>query len=567
MTSAEPPPPVRPKAQRMRWHQLYYLLAAFDLVTISCSLYLNHRLMDIHDESVRINQEWAGRLNLFSDLAQVGGEVNAPGNDVFDSRDVKGESARLRAALTRFEQRLGTAEVELFNAVVGTRTNDLREDLALVRLAMQEMVEEADLIFSYFRQNQPEKAGERMATMDRKYAKLNGGFAQLGRHIREIQAGNFRTQQTDSAVLRRYEYLIAGAILFMVLAVTGYGHRMARVMNTLMQEKERSVAALHETQAGLERHVRERTSELRAEISRRERAQRDAEDAQEKLLESSRRAGMAEVATGVLHNVGNVLNSVNISASQIATQLRQSSAGDVARVVELFRQNEGQLGEYLTANPKGRQIPAFLGQLADALEQERRTGLKELESLTANIDHIKHIISMQQGLARSSGVRETVAPADLFEQALVINLASLERHQIDVIREFGDLAPIETDRHLLLQILVNLIGNAKYAMLKNDSPVKRLTLRALADPARPGFVLLQVRDTGLGIKQEHLSRIFNQGFTTKKDGHGFGLHSGALAAKQMGGTLEVHSDGEGCGATFTVCLPASTNTNTLQAAA
>ncbi len=542
----------------MRWHQLYYLLAAFDLVTISCSLYLNHRLMDIHDESVRINQEWAGRLNLFSDLAQVGGEVNAPGNDVFDSRDVTAESVRLRAALARFEASLGAAELELFTAVDSTRADGLREDFVLVRLAMKEMVEEAELIFTFFRQNQPDKAGERMATMDRKYAKLNGGFAQLGRHIRAIQAENFLTQQADSAVLRRFEYLIAGAIVLMVLAVTVYGHRMARVMNTLMQEKERYLAALHEAHDDLERRVQVRTSELLAEISRRERAQQEAEQAQKQLVEASHRAGMAEVATGVLHNVGNVLNSVNISAGQLATALRQSSTGDVGRVAGLLRQHEGDLGDFLTNHPKGRQVPLFLGQLAEALAQEQQASLQEVTALTANIDHIKHIIAMQQNIARSGGAQEQVTLSELFEQALAINLASIERHEIEVVKDFAHLPPLLTDRNQVLQVLVNLIGNAKYAMLATTNPIKRLTLRATTDPAEPAFVCLQVSDTGQGIKPEHLARMFAQGFTTKKDGHGFGLHSGALAAKQMGGALDVHSAGEGQGATFTLRLPVTT---------
>ena len=276
------------------------------------------------------------------------------------------------------------------------------------------------------------------------------------------------------------------------------------------------------------------------------------------LLDTSRRAGMADVAGSVLHNVGNVLNSVNISSNQIAAALRRSSIGDVGRVAGLLRQHEADLASYLTSDPKGRQIPAFLGRLAAALDGESAKNLAELESLTTNVDHIKQIISMQQGIARSGGVLEPVAVPDLFEQALAINLASLDRHAIEVVRDFAALPQVVLDRHQVLQVLVNLISNAKYAMLEKDSPVKRLTLRALADPACPGFVLLQVSDTGTGIRPGHIPRLFTQGFTTKEDGHGFGLHSCALAAKAMGGLLEVHSDGEGRGAVFTLHLRSQT---------
>jgi signal transduction histidine kinase len=174
----------------------------------------------------------------------------------------------------------------------------------------------------------------------------------------------------------------------------------------------------------------------------------------------------------------------------------------------------------------------------------------------ANVDHIKQIIAMQQGIACSGGVLGPVVLSELFGHALSINLASLDRHEIEVVREFADLPAIVADRHQVLQVLVNLISNAKFAMLAVDSPVKRLTLRLEADPVHPEFLLLQVSDTGMGIKPEHLPQLFTQGFTTKLNGHGFGLHSSALAAKAMGGLLEVHSDGEGRGATFTLRLPA-----------
>jgi C4-dicarboxylate-specific signal transduction histidine kinase len=543
------------KPRKMRWHHLYYLLAAFDLVTISFSLYLNHRLMDIHDTSVKVNQEWASRLNQFSDLAQLAGAVNAPGNDVFDSQNVEAESARLREALNHFNAELTVAESNLFSVVAPTQTAALNQDLNLLRGSMKEMVDEAELIFSFFRQSKPEKAGERMATMDRKYAKLNGGFAQLGRHIRDIQAENFQSQQTQSSALHRYEYAIAAAIVLMVLAVTIYGHRMAAVMTALTLEKERYLNELREAHDGLEKKVAERTGELRQEIQRRELAQAEVDAAHIQLVNASRQAGMAEVANGVLHNVGNVLNSVNISSGQLESTLRQSAAGDVGLVAGLLKKHSANLGDYLTRDVKGQQIPAYLGQLAEALEQERRSSLTELDSLTGNIDHIKQIITMQQGIARSGGVKESLSVPELFEQALAINMASLDRHAIEVIREFNELPTILADRHQVLQILVNLISNAKYAMLATDSPVKRLTLRARADATRPEIVILQVADTGMGIKPENLKRLFAQGFTTKKDGHGFGLHSGALAAKQMGGTMEAASDGEGRGATFTIHLP------------
>jgi len=184
--------------------------------------------------------------------------------------------------------------------------------------------------------------------------------------------------------------------------------------------------------------------------------------------------------------------------------------------------------------------------------KEQQTVLAEAELLRRNIEHIKDIVSMQQEYTRVSGVSEVMKVADLVEDSLRMNAASLERHGVTVVREIRDIAPIAIEKHKTLQILVNLIRNAKFACEEGGQSEKRLTLGvAQVD----GWVHISVSDNGVGIPPENLTRIFNHGFTTRKEGHGFGLHSGALAAKEIGGALRVHSEGLGHGATFTLELP------------
>ena len=269
-----------------------------------------------------------------------------------------------------------------------------------------------------------------------------------------------------------------------------------------------------------------------------------------KLLETSRRAGMAEVATGVLHNVGNVLNSVNVSSSLVTDSLKKSRLGHLGKVVALLRQHEPDLGEYLVNDPSGKQIPGFLAQLAEFLAGEQAVCLKELAQLQKNIEHIKDIVSMQQAYAGSAGFKEPIDVRELVEDALRIHLAAISRHDISVVKEFADVPHVLADKHKVLQILVNLFSNAKHAM--KDSPSKTLTIRI---DSTETTVRATVQDTGYGIPPENLTRIFAHGFTTKSDGHGFGLHSGALAAKEIGGSLKAQSDGPGQGATFTLELP------------
>jgi PAS domain S-box-containing protein len=285
----------------------------------------------------------------------------------------------------------------------------------------------------------------------------------------------------------------------------------------------------------------------------------------QRLLQTSRQAGMAEVATGVLHNVGNVLNSVSVSATLVGDRLKQSKITNLRRAVTMLREQNSRLAEFLTVDPKGKLLPDYLDTLANHLADELAELISEMESVGKNVEHIKEIVAMQQNFAKVSGVYENLSAATLVEDALRINSAAFERHRIQVVREFDEAtSAVSLDRHSVLQILINLISNAKYAMDAQPSDEKRLVIRIGASPDR---VKISVSDNGVGIAPENLVKIFTHGFTTKRDGHGFGLHSCANAAKEMGGSLTAHSDGLGHGATFVLELPVAQNIRREDAAA
>jgi PAS domain S-box-containing protein len=283
-------------------------------------------------------------------------------------------------------------------------------------------------------------------------------------------------------------------------------------------------------------------------------AEAKLDTAHKELVHASRMAGMAEVATGVLHNVGNVLNSVNVAATLATEHVRGSQSVHLARVCALLRSRAHDIGEFITHDPKGRQVPAFLEQLAQQLAAEQTEILGELDVLRKNIEHIKEIVALQQNYTKVSGVAEIVEVTELVEDALRMNLGALDRHEVRLVREYQARGPIATERHKVLQILVNLIRNAKYACDANPREGRRVIVRLSVDDH---FVRIAVIDNGIGIPAENLTRIFSHGFTTRKDGHGFGLHSGALAARELDGTLTAHSEGVGRGATFVLELPAN----------
>jgi signal transduction histidine kinase len=251
--------------------------------------------------------------------------------------------------------------------------------------------------------------------------------------------------------------------------------------------------------------------------------------------------------------VGNVLNSVNVSATLAVDHARQSKISSLEKAVALLHEHRENLADYLSNDPKGKLLSEYLTQLAARLKSEQAKQITELDSLIKHIGHIKNIVAMQQNYAKVSGLLEPVPAAELVHDALELNAESFTRHGIEIERQFEDVPNVIVDKHKVLQIMINLLRNGKYALTAGGGRHKRLVVGVLNNGEKR--VKIVVQDNGVGIAPENLERIFAHGFTTKKDGHGFGLHSSALAAKEMGGSLHAHSDGLGKGATFILELP------------
>ena len=272
-----------------------------------------------------------------------------------------------------------------------------------------------------------------------------------------------------------------------------------------------------------------------------------------RVEELSRLSGMAEVATGVLHNVGNVLNSINMTATLIASKTRELRIDNLSASIQLLRQHADDLTGYLTRDPKGQRVLPYLEKLGEHFQEKRQRLLVELGLLQEHVDHVKRIVATQQNYAKVSGVTEEISLPALVEDAFRMIQPGFERHGIRIERDYDDLPTLFADKHNILQILLNLLRNAKDAIKAGNNPDRAIRIRIKRHEEHR--VRIEVRDSGVGLSGENLTRVFAHGFTTKLNGHGFGLHSGALAAQQMGGTLFAESDGPGCGATFILDLP------------
>jgi signal transduction histidine kinase len=342
-------------------------------------------------------------------------------------------------------------------------------------------------------------------------------------------------QQQDDIIDQKYDFYTLVFSTLMVILLLYLAIRLLRSFAVI----NRFNKALQTANEDLEQRVEERTRELK--------------DTQSELLNTARQAGMAEIATNVLHNVGNVLNSVNISADLVTRKLRTSKALGLGKAMQLINEHPHDLGEFITRDEKGKLLPGYLNQLVDAIAIEQQSITEELAQLSKSVDHIKDIVATQQSYAGASSLVEPLHVSDLLEDALRMNSGALTRHHVTVVKDYSDVPRVMGDKHRLLLILINLISNAKYAMSDLSDRPRQMTLGV---KVVDGTTLqVSVKDDGEGIAPENMTRIFAHGFTTRKEGHGFGLHSCALAAIEMNGHLSAYSDGPGKGALFTLKIP------------
>nr|WP_320014876.1 AAA family ATPase [uncultured Desulfobacter sp.] len=296
-------------------------------------------------------------------------------------------------------------------------------------------------------------------------------------------------------------------------------------------------------------------AELSREIKQRKQAQKERDAMQAELRAAARASGQAEIAVGVLHNVGNVLNSVNITATGMRDRIHDSKSNYLSDIANLLleKKETGELGEFLSASEQGRKIPAFINQLAVSLEKDRQDLDNLGEDLGQHLSHLMEIVQRHQEYANAPGPAELESVQELVEEAIAINADSLSGNNIEIVENYDpDLKPVMTDRSKVIQILVNLISNAGKAMAGFGSGSHCIVINVKQTNEKQ--VSIEVKDNGIGIEPAHLAHLFEFGFTTRDDGHGFGLHTAALMARELKGELKADSKGKGLGACFTLCL-------------
>lgn len=271
------------------------------------------------------------------------------------------------------------------------------------------------------------------------------------------------------------------------------------------------------------------------------------------LIIAARRAGMAEVATSVLHNIGNVMNSVNVSSNSLMDVLQETTLSGLNEVATLLRDHQHDFDKFVTENPQGKNLISYVEKISEFWNSRKIMFLKELNEINRNVKHIKDIISMQQALSGSLGSVEEVSVSSILDDAIKLNKNFFSQGSLSLVFECSNHTSILTDRVKFLQVLVNLIRNAYESIIEHGAKDKNIKI--VCEEPDMAHVSIKIIDNGMGVKPENLKKLFSHGFTTKKDGHGFGLHTSAIAARELGGSLTVESEGEGKGCTFELLFP------------
>lgn len=295
--------------------------------------------------------------------------------------------------------------------------------------------------------------------------------------------------------------------------------------------------------------------ELSDEIDERKKLESKNSDLNNQLILAARRAGMADIATNILHNAGNVLNSVITSSTMIQRLIDQSKISRLTDVAQMLESNLNDIVNFFKNTTQGQRLPNYLIKMAQSWDLDKVQLKNEIYTLNKGINHLKEIISKQNNLSRNLGFIEELAATDLIKDALLLNKALYDPDEITITQDFRFLDKVKIDRVKILQVIVNLIKNSIESVTACHNSFKKIDL--ILDYAENNEFIFQIIDNGCGIAAENLSKLFSQGFTTKKDGHGFGLHASALAIKEMGGTFSATSDGIDQGAVFSIMLPCS----------
>jgi signal transduction histidine kinase len=594
-----------PKRPRIPWHVVYYLLAAFDVLTVCASLWLGRRVLDIYVRSVAENQEWARHTDEYAALQQTAALVNAPGNDVFASRDAPREEVRMREARARFATLMTALRAHVRDGHPADAPV-LLPRLDAIEAALASMTKEEEATLGAFRSGDLPSAAERMAAMDRRYASLLLALQDLRRDVSVIQQRLFASQTAAALRLQRVELLILALVVVMVIAALLYGRR-------LEEEMGRDEATQRAMQRDLEARMDERTRALGAsEEALRQAASEwrrtfDAIDSPVMVLDLRGRLLRANATVRALLGkgatdgvTGRIVTSLGEgepweTASRLATAAGEAGAPRSAEAVDpescrswdvaayLAQPGEGDAGRVIVVATETTRLlelretlrreenMAAMGALVAGVAHEVRN---PIFAISSTLDAFEARFGATPGLEKYFPVlrREVVRLGDLsrdlldygrpsqlraapcalrgvVEEAVRMCQEAAAAGRVTIANDVSEgLQPVVVDAQRMTQVFQNVIHNA----VLHTPAGGRVTIAA---HAQDGTIEAAVRDTGPGFRAEDIKNVFRPLFTRRAGGTGLGLSIAHRVVEMHGGTMSVANAPEG-GALVTIRFPA-----------
>jgi len=269
------------------------------------------------------------------------------------------------------------------------------------------------------------------------------------------------------------------------------------------------------------------------------------------LVNQAHEAGVAEMAVGVLHNIGNAITPAKVGTSILLKNLTESPlrnhlATAIAPLKDVLEKSD-------LAEAEKRRYMSILTLLPDSIKDEYDRTIAEIHKIRDKQEHVESIISLQMKYSHMVGTERKVSLSRMADDAINMLEESLRKRDIHIEKQFGTIPDIRAEESKLLQILVNLIKNA-YESMDHITSGRTLWLKTFVDPEQ-AYVCLAIRDNGVGFEAAAHEKLFAYGYTSKARGSGFGLHCSLTYLKAHQGKITAHSDGVGQGSEFTIYLP------------
>ncbi|MBD2439982.1 sensor histidine kinase [Nostoc sp. FACHB-110] len=511
------------------WQFVYYALAVFNLLTISTSLYLNHKVMNIYINSVEVNNQWSKRLQSYSDINQLLIAINSPGNDVFESHNITNERIKLKNSQDAFQNLIKIIRNELKTNVSPTQAKLLLTELDILEVETHKMVAESELIFLYFSQNKPDIAGKHMARMDQSYHQANHILVRFRYNLTQIQQQLLEQQKGYANTFWLYEFAIATAMIIIVSCVTLYGHGLATKLKLEAQAKENSIADLQTAQLLLKEQKKQLTLTLE-----------NLKKTQSQLVQSEKMSSLGQLVSGIAHEVNNPVNFIHANLNYI-----QDYSADLLSLIQLYQKNYPQP----VAEIKNKENAIDLEFLQTDI-------LKIVNSMKSGTERISQIVLSLRNFSRMDEAEyKRVNIHEGIDNTLLILQhrlkATCSRPEILVSKDYSQLPPVECYAGQMNQVFINILTNAIDAL--EESNKNRTYQEILNNPNKIAistsfvnseWITIAIADNGSGIPEPIQPRIFDPFFTTKPVGQGTGMGmsiSYQIITEQHSGKLEFSS--------------------------